>query len=565
MFAVLWWLIRVAIFAPLWWLTRLGARIRLGRRHVVRVSLGGVQPGGVMGDVVQTTQALRRLVHDDRVRGVLIDVRDVQAGQASLQALHDVLLELRSAGRTVLCHVHGMGWRELLVASAADRVWLTPSGEVFLLGLGAQMTFYGRILDTLGVEVDLLSVGRFKTFGEPYLRQSPSPASREQLTELLGDLQRQIVERIAAARHLDPDALLALLGQAPLSAEEALEAGLVDRVCYPDESSADANDLLGDGWRVVGGRALARWRGWERWLRHQLAAGPVFAVVRLEGPIVQGAGTGGGSGARIDSDRVVPVLAALADDDNVHGVVLAVSSPGGSALASDLIARSVQRLGTRKPVVAAFGDVSASGGYYLSAPASEIVAQPGTVTGSIGVVGGKVVVRSALARIGIHTESVAVGPDAGMLGPFAPFSASQKRRFEASLRRAYARFLGIVSAGRRRPVRAIEPHAAGRVWTGRQALERGLVDHLGGIDVALERVRLKAVSSRQSRRVVEVDFPPPRFQMLQSLLVGGARTVVEEVVDDVVLGRMGAGGLLVRYASRNPLEPLALLPVDITD
>ncbi|HCH65186.1 MAG: signal peptide peptidase SppA [Deltaproteobacteria bacterium] len=558
------WLIKFVLVVPCLGLLGLWDRLRVGRKAVLRVSLGpaSARPQDRIGDVPETVALLRAVRDDPSVRAVVIDVRNVPGGQAALQDLRATMLELRSHGRTVLVHVHGLSWRELMVASAADRVWMSPAGEVFLTGLGARLTYYGPALEKVGLEADLVSVGRFKTFGEPYLRGHPSRANREQLGELLGDLQAQIVEYVSEGRGLDPESLLTLLGRAPLSADDALRAGLVDDVLYPDASSDAARELLGEGLRVVPARAYKKVRDWQRRLRLVLDARPSLAVVHLDGPIVQGQ-EGSSRSVSIDSDQVVPVLRSLGADPTVRGVVLAVNSPGGSALASDLIARAVQCLGTQKPVVAAFGDVAASGGYYLSAPASEIVARDGTVTGSIGVVGGKVVVGRALARLGIHSESVDVGPDAGFLGPFEPFDGSQRKRFQASLERAYVRFLSIVSAGRRRPVRAIEPFAAGRVWTGRQALDRGLVDHLGGLDVAIERVAVKASVSPSNVAIRDVRFRPSRFLFLSQLMQTGIRGLVRDGVREVLLERMGAGGHILQHAWRKPNEPLALLPWDI--
>ncbi len=568
MLGFVWWLVKLVVVVPMLGLLGLWDRFRLGRKAVVRVSLGAgtARPQDRVGSVAETVEMLHDIRDDPNVRGVVIDVRDVPGGQADLQSLRAAMLQLREQGRTVLVHVHGLSWRELVVASGADRVWMSPSGEVFLTGLGARLTYYGPALDKLGVEADLVSVGRFKTFGEPYLRGHPSRANREQLGELLGDLQKQVVELVAEGRGLDRHALLELLGTAPLSAEQALEAGLVDAVQYPDESSDAAQELLGEGLRVVPARAYLWVRGWQKWLRDAIDNRPSVAVVHLEGPIVQGR-EASARGPSIDSDQVVPVLGMLADNTDVRGVVLAVNSPGGSALASDLIARAVQRLGTRKPVVAVFGDVAASGGYYLSAPASEIIARDGTVTGSIGVVGGKVVVGRALARLGIHSESVDVGPDSGFLGPFEPFDSGQRRRFQASLQRAYARFLGIVSAGRKRPVRAVEPYAAGRVWTGRQALERGLVDRLGGVELGIESVAAKASLSADHLNVAHVHFRPSRLQVLSQFVQAGMQVgmhgMLRATVRDALLEQMGAGGHILREAWMRPHEPMAILPWDL--
>lgn len=533
-------------------------RLRVGRGAVLELHLGGDRSTGAnLGDTLAVLDALRTARGDPRVRAVLLNVRPVPGGWASTGELRGALAELKAAGKQVLVHLDVAGLRELYLVSIADRVWLTPSSQLLVGGLSAQITFYGDLLDRLGVQVDLEAAGAFKSFGEPFTRSWASQPNREQLQELLGDLQEQILAAVCTARGIERPALDEALGSSPLPAERALELGLVDQLAYLDEVQAHLESLYGEEVRRVDFGAWARLLRWRDWLARLGRPDPRLVVLHLEGPVVHGAEGMGGTGLRIDADRVLPVLDQLRDEERVPGVVLYVNSPGGSALASDVIARAVGRLAEQKPVVALFGDVSASGGYYLSAPAHEVIARPGTITGSIGVVGGKLVVGEGLGRAGVHHEAVPVGPDAGMFLPFAPFTEDQRRRFRASLERTYARFLEVVAAGRGMSTEEVEPHAQGRVWTGQQAAERALVDSLGGLDHALDRLRARAKLGVGEGLVVHLRFPPPRLKVLSSLLGRGEGRLASVLQ---LLGREAALPPLVALLRASPGRPLALLP-----
>ncbi|MEC8194515.1 MAG: signal peptide peptidase SppA, partial [Myxococcota bacterium] len=253
--------------------------------------------------------------------------------------------------------------------------------------------------------------------------------------------------------------------------------------------------------------------------------------------------------------EVVDTIDRLAEQDSVKAVVLAVNSPGGSALASDLIARSVQALDDRKPVVAVMGNVAASGGYYISAVAREIVAHPATITGSIGVVGGKVVLGKALARLGIHTTWMGPAPDPGLLSPEAPFSPDQRIRFRASLKRVYRRFIDVVAKGRGLDIDAVESVAQGRVWTGTQALDRGLVDRLGSLSLGIERAAALAELGDGRIKTVPVRFNPPAFAVVNQLMGAQAASI-----DARVASMAGADGLLVHALAIDAGKPLMMLP-----
>lgn len=548
-------------------------RLRVGRGAAVRLSLAPGRQGDSQHARLRTLEALETLGADPLVAEVILDLRGMAMGWSGVQDLQQAVRGLAQTDTRVTAHVDGASLRELALLAELDHVALTPSAELLLTGLGSRLSFYADAFALLGIEMQMESAGRFKSFGEAYVRRFPSEENRSQLGALLGDLWDQLREGVDRARPEAAGALAALLGQAPQTATSVAEAGLVDALAYPDQLEELRAAAHGGELRTLSHGRYAWSRGWARALGQRRLGGPVVAVVHLEGPVVErDEGQRGGSIAAAD---VVPVLDSLADQPGVRAVVLSVQSPGGSALASDLIARAVRKLGEKKPVVAVFGDVSASGGYYLAAPAAEIVARPGTITGSIGVVGGKPVLEEALRRIGVHQELVSVGPDVGMFGPFAGFSADQRRRYQASIARTYDRFLDVVSAGRRMPREAVHAVAQGRVWTGRQAKAHGLVDHLGDLRTGLARARALAGVDPGAGRAVHLRFTPPRWRSVVRSLIGAS--VAAELPAAALPGALvdAAGALLPGLATllpllpalrRSPHLPLALLPLgELTD
>ena len=540
-------------------------RMRLGRRGVVRLPLAPGRDGDSQHHRVRLLNTLQELGDDPAVAEVVLDLDGLTVGWSGIQDLQQGIRRLKGTGTRVTAHVDGAGLRELSLLATLDRATLTPSAELMLTGLGARLAFYADALDLIGVEVQVESAGRFKSFGESYIRTYASQENREQLRELLTDLQDQLLGAIALARPQSAAPLTTLLGQAPQDADSVLDAGLVDALAYPDELKANRRAVHGSELSVMSYSAYSWSRGWSRRLGRKQLGGPVVAVVHLEGAVTYGEQSR--RSASISSDTVVPLLNGLAEQSQVSAVVLSVQSPGGSALASDLIARAVRRLGEKKPVVAVFGDVSASGGYYLAAPAAEIIARPGTITGSIGVVGGKPVFAAALARLGVRDETVAVGPDAGMFGPFAAFTPDQRRRYQASIARAYDRFLGVVSAGRRMPREAVHAVAQGRVWTGKQALGHGLIDHIGDVHTGLGRARVLSGLGPSEGRVVHFRTAPPRWRGLMDLASGRGQVEALSALAGLHLVP-GAAVLapLLPLLRRQPHHPLALMPLpDLLD
>ena len=432
------------------------------------------------------------------IAGIHLHIVDLPAtGWASLQAVRDALLAVRAAGHAVVIEIEQAGNAEMYLASASTRTVLRPHAHVNLLGVGAAMRFAGEALARLGLRFDVESAGAYKSFGEAFSRPFASAQNREAMRALVDDLQSQLEDALAT-RLGGPNARATIrqaLADAPLHARDALARGLVDAVAYPDEVEAEL-DADGERRRVEVATWWKRRQATDRFTG-QLEGAERVVVVHLEGNVVDGDGAPGRPS--IAAGPVVEALDKLADDEHLRAVVLHVRSGGGSAAASDLIWRAVTRLATSKVVVAAFGDTAASGGYYLAAGAREIVAQPGTLTGSIGVVGGKLVVGAAAERLGVHTELLLGAPMAGYLSVNRPFQPEERARFRAQLKDTYTAFLEVVAAGRHTTAAALEPHAQGRVWTGARAREIGLVDHLGGVELAVERAAALAGLERVRR------------------------------------------------------------------
>jgi protease-4 len=477
----------------------------------VLVRLGGV--GARTPRLAAALEQLRAIGEDPAVTGVVVELGDPGGGWATAGALAEALAGLRAAGKTVELHVDHLGLPELRIGAPASRLTLSPGAEPALSAPAPRLVTAGAALARLGVEVRVLAAGRFKSAGELVARAYPSAAAREQAAALADDLRDGLLTGIAADRGLPGPPWSALGGPRP--AEELVAVGLVDGIVDPDDGGEGPPP-------PVGARTWARTRGLAARLGRPRLGAPRVACVHLEGPVVDGAGAG--RGPQICPARANPALQHLVDDDTVVAVVLAISTSGGSALASDRIARAVQRLAARKPVVVAMGDVCASGGYYIAAPAKLLVAHPQTLTGSIGVIAARLELSGALRRAGVHIEHLRGGPGATLADPTAPLSPEDAEALQASIDRSYQRFLEVVAAGRGLPRDAVHAVAQGRVWTGRQALGAGLVDELGALPHALRRAAELAACRPEDVRVVHISVSPDRRSLVRAALgLGGAQ------------------------------------------
>ncbi len=436
-------------------------------------------------------RALAAAREDDDVVGLAVRIDDAAFGLAKAQELRRQLELFAASGRRVACYLTtagegSNGTLDYYLATACPEISLSPAGELNLLGLYADPLFFRGSLDKLKIEPSFLSAGRYKSAAESYTESAHSPAAKEALDALLDSYFTQIVSGVATARQLTPERVRALIDQAPLSAELAASARLVDRIEYPDEFRDRLESELGTtgDWQDV--------RDYADQLATRVSGDKEIALVFAQGTIVRGSGGSDpwSSERFLGSDALGSELARLEEDDEVRAVILRIDSPGGSALASDLLLRRVELLAKAKPVVVSMSDLAASGGYYIAAKANRIVAEAGTLTGSIGVVMGKLATgRFEREILGATRDPLARGANAGLYSSARPFDDAQRALLERRIGATYGRFLDHVASGRSLPLPQVERLAQGRIWSGEDALQLGLVDELGGLDAAISAAR----------------------------------------------------------------------------
>lgn len=464
----------------------------------------------------QVVAGLRHGARDPHVAAVALQVGGAALSVAQAEELGAALRDASEHETPTLAWAESYG--ELspgtvayYLAAHCDEVWLQPSGTLALTGVTVSLTLLRGALDKVGVEPQLGQRHEYKTAAEQLGAHEVSDANREMSQRLADSVVEQVRALVSRTRGLSAAELDAVLAAAPLSAEQALEARLVDRLGYRDEAYAHLRDTVGREGEVrlqYASRYAARHAAPPGRTRTRPGrARPVVALVDVTGAIVSGrGGSGPGRGPSAGSDTVGAALRAAAADDAVRAVVLRVDSPGGSYTASDAIRREILTLReSGRPVVASMGTVAASGGYFVSMPADEVVALPGTLTGSIGVLGGKFVLRELTGRLGLVQEQVIAGERAAMFSTLRPFDDEEWGRIEHWLDLVYADFTAKAAQDRRLPQDRLEMLARGRVWTGADARARGLVDTLGGLQTAVEAACRRADVDRD--KVVLRRFP----------------------------------------------------------
>ena len=428
---------------------------------------------------------LDALADDREAVAVAVKIDALPLGSGRIEELRAALGRLR-AKKPVLAYLAGGGTREYWLATAASAIAMPPGAVLEVTGLSTSNLYLRDALARLGVAFEVIAAGAYKSAPEPLVRSSPSPAAQEATNALLDDVFGRLVEDIAGARRLPPERVRALVDQGLFGSEEAKAAGLVDEVAWPDEADEIVARLAGRRVRHAGPYRPEASRAAQRW-------GPPRAieVIRIQGAIVGGRSRRG-LAELAGAETIAGQLRRAAGDANVKAIVLRIESPGGDGLASDLIWREVVRARRRKPVVASMGDVAASGGYLAAVGADAIVAEPSTLTGSIGVFVVKPDLSRLLAKLGIAREAWARGETAQLASSAKPWSEKERRAIERQIESFYGLFVDRVAEGRRLPRAKIEAAAGGRVWTGRQALERGLVDALGSLEDAIALAAARA-------------------------------------------------------------------------
>lgn len=460
----------------------------------------------VLHDYLDAIDAART---DPRIVGMVVRIGPLSTGWAKLEEIRSRLIAFQSSGKPSICYLgyDGIENGEYYLASACKQIWLVPSAPVNIHGMMAEATFYRGALDKLKIVPEYYHIAEYKTAGNEYTEKKFTPAHREEVESLLHSIYDQYVSETSAARHMKRDQFDALVKSGPFLGTEAVTNGLVDRLAYWDQVQGYFRNRPG-GWNEL---SLNRYR--------TMLPGPSgerIAVVHVTGLIASGgSGSSPTEGQISGGDSVAAALRAARNDSGIHAIVLRVDSGGGSVVASEVIRREVQLANSVKPVVVSMSDTAASGGYWISAPASRIVADPDTITGSIGVLIGKFNLAGLYNMLGVSTDSVATSDNATLFSDEQNFSPVQREYIQRSLQDTYTEFTAGVAAGRRMSVEAVDKIAKGRVWSGAQAKEIGLVDDLGGIDRAVEVAKqLAHIPKAQSVQLVQYPAEKSFWQML---------------------------------------------------
>ncbi len=460
-------------------------------------------PSGFI-DIITRLDAARR---DDRVKGVLIRTSEFGIGSARAEEYKAGLEAFQQSGKFVIAHSQGIfsGVSAYRAAAGADEIWIQPAAEVIVTGLGFETLFLKGLFDKLGIHPDFIALYEYKNAPNTYSESGYTAAHRQAMTALADSIWASSLGSIARDRDLPLATLKAVLESGPLSSRALIENRLADYIGWPEDAEQAALDRAGNGAETLD--ILTYTPPAPR------PKSPIIAIVGGQGAIVTGAAGGNilSEGQGFASDTISAALHEAANDPDVKAIVFRVDSPGGSATASDQIWRAVERAREdfNKPVVVSMAEYAASGGYYVSTGADWIVANPSTITGSIGIFGGKFGVSDALARIGINAEAIEVGGSfTGAFTTTAPFTDSQRAAITDWLTRGYDRFVSLVADGRSLTRDEVDDRARGRVWSGQDALEQGLVDEMGGLMTAVAKARVLAEIPEDDAVAYKI-FPRP--------------------------------------------------------
>ncbi len=488
----------------------------IGEQPTLDDPLAEVLGGDSALSVIEVDSALRKAAVDDRIAGVFVRVGPLATGMGKVQELRDAIGRYReTSGKPIMAWMEVGGTKEYYLASACSEVYMAPEGMLLFTGLRFAMTFYKGTLDKLGVEAEFARVGEYKSAVETYTREEMSESAAEMMNALADSLFEQIVADVAGSRGMTAEQMRAIVDDPPVTAADAVEAGLVDELLYRDELEQRFKPADEEEWSLV---HLGTY-GSVSPASLGLGEGPEIAVIYCEGAIMPGESSPPyyGGGGTMGSSTITRVLEDAREDERIEAVVMRINSPGGSGLASDLIWREVVLTSEVKPVVVSMSDYAASGGYYIAMAADSVVAQPGTLTGSIGVYSGKFNLGGLYEKVGLSVQTVERGAYAGLLSSSRSFTDAEREKLEDMVLGFYDTFITKAAEGRDTDPAAIDRVARGRVWSGEQALEVGLVDQLGGFREALD----------VAKELAGID-PDDEVSLV---LLPAQRTMLEEILD----------------------------------
>jgi protease-4 len=577
---VLFTLLGVAVFASIAGFALLyvlfGREPAVPARSTLVLRVGGdlteMEPADVVGylrgaktPTVRTIiDSLRKAKVDTRIRAVLLKPTAFSSPfWGKVQEIRDAVIDFRKSGKPIYAYLEYGGDREYYLATAADKVFLMPSSPLDLVGVATYELFLRGTLDKIGATPDLHHIGTYKTAVNTFTQKGFTRAHREMDESLNRDLYEQIVRGIADGRKKSEPEIRTLIDEGPFLPEDALRAGLVDDIAYEDQvdeklrSGDRVTRLEGDDYARVSLTSLG------------LNKGPRIAVIYADGAITGGkSGFDPVNGAVAGSDTLIEYIRRVRRDNSVRAIVLRIDSPGGSATASDAIWRELvvaRQEKSDRPLVASMSDLAASGGYYIAMPAQVIVAQPSTLTGSIGIFGGKIVTGGVYEKLGARIESTSVGKHAEINSPVRPYNADELKKLQEQLQSFYDQFVEKAADSRHTTPEKIDALAQGRVWTGRQAKQNRLIDELGGLDYAVTIAKQRAKIPPETE--VELVTYPPRKSLYEIVTDELSGSTESRALAAWLNANLSRGERDVLRAMRGPLglfrrgEPLALMPL----
>jgi protease-4 len=473
--------------------------------------------------ISENWQLLRNAAADPHIKAIVLEPRGLSVGWAKLEELRGDIVTFKKSGKPVYAYLRGAGMREYYVATAADRIYISPEDELDVKGMRAELTFVKGTLDKLGVQMEFEHVGKYKDAPDMFTKTSSSPETREVINGLLDQFYGDFINTVAEGRKKTPEQVRSLIDNGPFVGPEALQGGLVDELAYEDQVFGQLKDKLKIGDAKIGEHDYAK-----------LAApagvdgGTRIALLVGQGDIVRGSTTDGPSPDLITSAGMTKLIRQVRDDNSIKGVILRIDSPGGDGIASDDILHEAKLLSQKKPTVISMSDLAASGGYFIAMTGDPLVAYRATETGSIGVFFGKPNLRGLYEKLGVNTEMITRGRFADIDTVSAPLNDAQRAKLRTEIEIFYKSFVERVAGARKRKYNDVEPLAQGRVWTGAQAKQNGLVDEIGGIDRAIELVKQRAKIAA-SDKITLVPYPPRR-SIIQVLMDRGELTELESRV-----------------------------------
>lgn len=445
--------------------------------------------------------------NDPKIRGIFFKINGVDSGWAKLEELRQAILRFNQKGKITVVYLDQGSNKDYFLATAGSKIILAPAGTLNVTGLRLEVLFFAEALEKVGIQPNIYHIGQYKSTAEAFTRTEMSQPHREVLTAILDNLYNHYVDSIALSRKSDPQAIRNLIDQGPFLANEALQAGLVDSTVYEDQVPAMIREELGQEPVFIEARQYHKTMARRDWIRGFFKSRPKLALIYASGIILPG------------KSRSLPLLGPVMGDEtlmksirlarenpSIKAVVMRVESRGGSILASDNIWREVELTKKSKPFIVSMGDIAASGGFYISLGATKILAEPGTITGSIGIVYGKFVLKDLYEKLGLHREIISRGKNAGIFSDYTPLTSEQQERLHGQMEVTYEKFLEKVSEGRNMSHEEVEKIAQGRAWTGLQAKDIKLLDELGGLKEALDLAKEMA-NIPGEKEVKIISFP----------------------------------------------------------